>query len=274
MQAISFLSVQSKPVSIQINPSNHHDDFYLCCSSNRLPGQSSFLDRCAAHRSPAAKWSLPQAVANDVLERRAKGGAPVCVSFQFVAHARDLPSLLDKQDAEFRRSGVRPAAISINPGVHSLEPGFDLDILVNDLRVAQRRCAALFRNASAPPPPPACIFHTTAYTSYRRSESIKHKHSRHYSNIRGYNAAAAAAWAMGGMPLIDAGALSLLPPVINTIDRDGIHYQSDGNPFNLITWQMMLHTVVTNQSLICERPPGAGEAGGPGKGLGGPPPAT
>jgi hypothetical protein len=192
------------------------------------------------------------------------------VSFQFTPHAHQLPSRLDQHDKEYRRSGVRPAAISINPGVHSLAAAFNLDRLVNDLGVAQRRCAALFSNASAPPSPPACIFHTTAYTRYGRGESARLNTSRHYSSIRAYNAAAAAAWAMGGMPLIDAGALSLLPPVINAIDKDRIHFQSDGNPFNLVTWQMMLHTVLSNQSLICERagppPAGTGEAGKGGGG--------
>ncbi len=64
--------------------------------------------------------------------------------------------------------------------------------------------------------------------------------------------------------MIDAGALSLLPPVINAIDSDRIHYQSDGNPFNTINWQMILNSALSNVSHLCERAglpaPGEGAA--------------
>jgi hypothetical protein len=274
LEAITFLTDKSGRISLPMTGQNHHQDFYVCCNAHRSPSNRSTLRRCAARRQPAASWTLPQVVADDILARRASGKAPVCISFQIVQLATQLPALLDKHAAEHQRSGIRATSISINPGIHGLEARFELDQIIQDVRNAQRSCARLFPTpppaaaAAAPAamrPPAACLLHTTAYTRYGRREGVKLQHRRTYSNIRGYNAAVAAAWAQGGMPVIDAGALSLLPPVINGIDGDKIHYQEHGTPFNMISWQMILNSALANASHLCERAglpaPGEGAAG-------------
>jgi hypothetical protein len=273
IHAASFLSIRSSLITVTINSSNHYDDFFVCCSAAPFHANAApDISRCILRTNkPARGWILPRALADDFAARTAARQIPICVSFQFAAHATGLHPLFDEHEAAYQRTGIRPAAISINPGLHSLLLAYDLDRLVDDLRVVQRRCAELFANASAasaPPPQPAgptCLLHTTAYTSLPRRAAVARGHVRTYSNIRGYNAATAALWVAGGpgMPIVDSGALSLVPAVSNSVDGDGIHFRAEGNPFYQLGWQMVLHSALTGGAPICERRPG-GRRGGAG----------
>ncbi len=61
--------------------------------------------------------SLPRIVAADLLAGRK---IPFCVTWQWNKAASDLSALLDQFDSAHAETGVRPASISINPGLHSL----------------------------------------------------------------------------------------------------------------------------------------------------------
>ena len=126
----------------------------------------------------------------------------------------------------------------------------------------QAGCAALFAQPAAPghgrrAAGPA---RSQARAAYTAADTADFKHRRTHPNILGYNAAAAAAWLDGGMPLLDAGALSLHPAVINGPDEDRLHYgynlrpddsdTSPANPFSALCWQMVLHTHAANGTFI------------------------
>ena len=123
------------------------------------------------------------------------------------------------------------------------------------------RCATLL---AAPPggdagppmlaaePGRACILYTATVTAFTREQALEKKHSRHHSSILGYNAAASAMWAASGLPLVDSGALSLLPAMSNSIDRDLIHFNSEYHPFYAIVWQVALHISLRRGAQVCE----------------------
>jgi hypothetical protein len=259
LKAVSFLSIRSKPIHIAFNRSTYHQDHYICCTVSHHPGRGNEPDRCAVHmHAPSKSSSLPRTVAADLFSRRRASlvgrDIPVCVSWQWNTAAADLPALLNQFESTHADSGIRPASISVNPGLHSLGLAFDLDNLVHDLDPILERCATLFggsggRSSAVGRP---CILHTTAHTTLTREEAVVRQHRRHHTSIRGYNAAASAAWAGGRMPIIDAGALSLVPAVSNNADADGVHYNADGNPFYDISWQLILNTALADGAQVCE----------------------
>ena len=187
----------------------------------------------------------------------------LCVSWEWNTVTEGVAAHLDRYERTYRRTGVRPLSISVNPGIHQLVPGYKLDALITATEALRARCRSLFAAASSPAAdssaPSAdsdgwggCILHTTAFTAYNQTDADAYGHRRLYSDIRGYNAAAAAAWHGEGSPVIDGGALSLAPAISNAIHRDKLHFEPL-SPYHHLTWQMVLNTALGGGAPVCER---------------------
>jgi hypothetical protein len=125
-------------------------------------------------------------------------------------------------------------------------------------RRVQARCAVIFDNnttigrrqsdngtgpgSGAVP----CILHTCTFTLYTPADvdrvAPNLRHSRFHTHIRALNAASTAVWAeRAGVAVVDAGALSLLPAVLNSMDSDKIHFGADSNPLYPLCWQVITY---------------------------------
>ena len=274
LHAVAFLSARSSNIEIVFNDSivgDPHRSRYMCCSAHLLDSGSGDISQCELHAlEQSLSPPLAQRVTSDILARRARGGTPICVSFTTSVYTDSFRETFAEFAAAFAATGIRPTSTVVNPGIWLLLPKFDLDGLAEQLEVLQAACATLFSKppGGAPPRPPGgpgqphtCILMTTADTAYTDADAAGHKHRRLHRNIQGYNTAMAATWLDGGMPVVDAGALSLHPAVANSIDGDKLHYgvvghrteSSPANPFSPLCWQAILHTAAANGSHPCER---------------------
>jgi len=272
LHAVSFLSARSGDIEIFFNDSiamDAHRSRYICCSAQYLDSGSGDIGQCELHTlERSLSPPLAQRVTSDIIARRARGGTPICVSFTTSVYINSFRETFAEFDAAFAATGIRPTSTVVNPGIWLLLPKFDLDGLAEQLTVLQAACAALFsKGGGGTPPAPdtasrhTCMLMTTADTAYTEVDAANHKHRRVHRNIQGYNAAMSATWLDGGMPVVDAGALSLHPAVINSINRDKLHYgvvghrtdSSPANPFSSLCWQAILHTIAANGSHPCER---------------------
>ena len=261
VHAVSYLTIRSKHIEIfwnlttnAFNQKDAHLKRYVCCSARHTAGIGE-IDRCELHKLEGYNVTplvLVNRVAAEIVTRRSRGETPICVSFAaFNVYLKAHRDHFDELGAAFAATGALPAAIVTNPGIWELLAGFDLHELVEKLRLFQAGCTALVLRAKAGGANLTCAFMTTADTAYPDADAARHKHRRLHHNIQGYNAAVRAAWLDGGMPLVDAGALSLHPAVINSIDADKLHYgrvgyakdSSPANPFSSLCWQAILHTV-------------------------------
>ena len=271
--AVSFLTNMSGDIQL-LWSTNGTTSRYMCCRV-RHPVNSignSSLDQCemyypevGATNAKTLPIPMVQRAAAEILKRRARGDIPICVSFTFSPFTDSFREAFAQLDAVFASTGVRPTSIVINPGIWELRTHFELHEIVENLRTYQAACAALFNAgvggyaaASYRGKNHTCMLLTTADTAYTNEDAAKYNHLRLHHNIQGYNAAIKTAWLDGGMPLLDAGALSLHPAVANSIDGDKLHYgpgEEPGNPvkpFNPLCWQMILHTITHNGSHPCE----------------------
>ena len=270
--AVSFLTIMSDHIQLFWSK-NGTMSLYMCCRARHSQSRmgTGSLDQCELHYPEVGETNattrpnpMVQRAAAEILKRRARGDIPVCVSFSFNPFANTYREAFAQLDAAFASTGVRPTSIVINPGIWELRTHFELHEIVENLRNYQTACAALFnagvsgRAASYMETNHTCMLLTTAETAYKNEDAAKYNHVRLHHNIQGYNAAIKAAWLDGGMPLLDAGALSLHPAVANSIDGDKLHYgpgKEPGNPvkpFNPLCWQMILHTITHNGSHPCE----------------------
>lgn len=137
LKSVSFLSVRSKHIIIDFNYSTYHNDHFVCCDSLHVEGKGNELDRCEVlmHKADETGVPLPDAVATEFLARRgrAAGVVPVCVSWQWNRGAAGLLPLFAEFESTHARTGVRPATVSFNPGLHGLVQGFDLERLVHEV---------------------------------------------------------------------------------------------------------------------------------------------
>jgi hypothetical protein len=155
----------------------------------------------------------------------------------------------------------------VNPGLHHFVKGYNFDDVLRSIEALHERCRRLFPPPPRPtrtPPPGAgsreCILHTTAFTAHSRAGAERQGHRQHYGTIKGYNAATMGLWAADGLPIVDAGALSAAPAIMNNIGPDRVHFSSEPFSFYQLSWQAILNTVAANNTRICER--GALSAGG------------
>ncbi len=277
LHAVSFLSTRSSNIEIVFNdsiPGDPHRSRYMCCSAQYLDSGSGDIGQCELHTlEQSLSPPLAHSVTADIIARRARGGIPICVSFTTSVYIDSFRETFSEFNAAFAATGIRPTSTVVNPGIWLLLPKFDLDRFAEQLKVLQAACAALFSKSGAPgggsPPNPdsdgasphTCILMTTADTAYTDEDAANHKHRRLHHNIQAYNTAMTATWLDGGMPVVDAGALSLHPAVVNSIDKDKLHYgvighrteSSPANPFASLCWQTILHTTAANGSHPCER---------------------
>ena len=280
VHAVSFLSIRSKHIEIfwnltinELGQQDGHITRFMCCSteSSEVGTGKGEIGNCELHKLEG-RFAVPLAdhVTAEIISRRARSEIPICVSFAFSVYSNSYVSHFDDIKAAFKSTGIRPTSIVINPGIWELIPNFDLHELVEKLKRFQVACAALFDHQgggveSAAPQKAdnlTCIMMTTMDTAYSDRDASAYKHRRLHHNIQGYNAAVTAAWLDGGMPLLDAGALSLHPAVINSIEIDMLHYgrigkatdSSPANPMNPLCWQMILHTII-NGAHPCEIKP-------------------
>ena len=269
LHAVSFLSIRSKHIEIfwnltlnSLGQQDGHISRFMCCSkqNSEVGTGKGEIDNCELHKIEG-RFATPLAdrVAAEIISRRARSEIPICVSFAFNVYLNSHGVQFNEIKAAFTATGIRPTSIIINPGIWELRANFDLHELVEKLKRFQGACAALFDhpggdvNATAPHEAEnlTCIMMTTMDTAYAGRDITVYNHRRLHHNIQGYNAAITAAWLDGGMPLLDAGALSLHPAVINSIDRDKLHYgrigkasdSSPANPMSPLCWQMIIHTI-------------------------------
>jgi hypothetical protein len=281
VHAVSFLTIRSKHIKDIFDlslPNDYYIPRYICCSARYSENGNGDIDQCSLQRKGADdSISLSNLVAGDILARRSRGQLPICVSFTFDSYLTAFRPTFDAFAATFAATGLRPTSMVLNPGIWLLLPGYQLDVLIEDLKLLQAACTALFNQEAVPgndggPGAPSfkasqlsCMLMTTAQTAYTALDTATFKHSRTHPNILGYNAAISATWLDGGMPLLDAGALSLHPAIINSIDKDKLHYgynarpgdpdSSPANPFPALCWQMILHTHASNGTHPCELAP-------------------
>ena len=271
--AVSFLTIMSDHIQLFWSK-NGTMSLYMCCRARHSQSRmgTGSLDQCELHYPEVGETNattrpnpMVQRAAAEILKRRARGDIPICVSFTFSPFTDSFREAFAQLDAVFASTGVRPTSIVINPGIWELRTHFELHEIVENLRTYQAACAALFNAgvggyaaASYRGKNHTCMLLTTADTAYTNEDAAKYNHLRLHHNIQGYNAAIKTAWLDGGMPLLDAGALSLHPAVANSIDGDKLHYgpgEEPGNPvkpFNPLCWQMILHTITHNGSHPCE----------------------
>ena len=269
VHAVSFLSIRSNHIEIFWNLTKNsfgqqdgHISRFMCCSTknSEVGTVKGEIGDCELHKLEGRYGtSLASRVAAEIITRRARSEIPICVSFAMSVYLNSYGEQFKEMEAAFTSTGIRPTSIVINPGIWELRRNFDLHELVEKLKRFQVACAALFDhpgggvNASAPHEADnlPCIMMTTMDTAYTGEDIRSNLHRRLHHNILGYNAAVMATWLDGYMPLLDAGALSLHPAVINSIDRDKLHYgrigkatdSSPANPMNPLCWQMILHTI-------------------------------
>ena len=275
VHAVSFLSIRSKHIEIfwnltinELGQQDGHISRFMCCSTQSSEAE---IGNCELHKLEGRRTTpLADRVAAEIISRRARSEIPICVSFTFNVYLNTYGIQFNEIKAAFKSTGIRPTSIVINPGIWELRPNFDLHELVKKLKRFQVACAALFDHqgggvdATAPHEANSltCILMTTMDTAYTDRDIKAYIHRRLHHNIQGYNAAVTAAWLDGGMPLLDAGALSLHPAVINSIEIDMLHYgrigkatdSSPANPMNPLCWQMILHTII-NGAHPCEVEP-------------------
>ena len=126
LKAVLFLTIRSSPIYAHFNLTTYHHDHYVCCDTRQLPGGDNAIDNCAMHLHKGENRTLPDIVAAEFLSRRRRaaagggGAVPVCVSWQWNKAAAPLPALLDQFEAAYAATGVRPANIAFNPGLHDL----------------------------------------------------------------------------------------------------------------------------------------------------------
>ena len=270
LHAVSFLSIRSKHIEIfwnltTINSFGQKDGQiirFMCCSTkySEVGMRKGEIGNCELQKLEGRNGTrLASRVAAEIITRRARSEIPICVSFAMSVYLNSYGEQFKEMEAAFTSTGIRPTSIVINPGIWELRRNFDLHELVEKLKRFQVACAALFDhpgggvNATAPHQADnlTCILLTTMDTAYVYRDTEEYNHRRLHHNIKGYNAAVTAAWLDGGMPLLDAWALSLHPAVINSIDNDKLHYgrlgkvtdSSPVNPMNPLCWQMILHTI-------------------------------
>ena len=279
LHAVSFLSIRSKHIEIfwnltknELGQHDGHFSRFMCCStqSSEVGTEKGEIGNCELRKLESRGSPLAGRVAAEIITRRARSEIPICVSFTFNVYLNSHRPQFSEIKATFKSTGIRPASIIINPGIWELLVNFNLHELVEKLKRFQGDCAALFDHPgggvdeSAPHAADnlTCILMTTMDTAYTGQDIKAYNHRRFHHNIQGYNAAITAAWLDGGMPLLDAWALSLHPAVINSIDGDKLHYgrigkasdSSPANPMSPLCWQMILHTI-SNGAHPCEVEP-------------------
>lgn len=144
VHAVAFLTKEQGLIVPAINPKNHHRNRYLCCTSSYLQDKWRSLANCTEVELQAGK-SLADTVADEMDARRSAcaasasgpSGAPICVSWQWAPLLSNVLDGLTEFSTAHARTGVRPASISINPGLHILAQNFILDAFVRDLRAVQ-----------------------------------------------------------------------------------------------------------------------------------------
>ena len=269
LHAVSFLSIRSKHIEIfwnltrnELGELDGQISRSMCCSiqSMEVGTGKGEIGNCELQKIERRHGTpLADRVAAEIISRRARSEIPICVSYTFNPYLNSHRLEFSDIKAAFKSTGIRPTSIIINPGNWELRPNFNLHELVEKLKRYQGECAALFDHPggdvdeSAPHAADnlTCILMTTMDTAYTGQDMKAYKHRRFHHYIQGYNAAITAAWLDGGMPLLDAWALSLHPAVINSIDRDKLHYgrigkasdSSPANPMSPLCWQMIIHTI-------------------------------
>ena len=272
LNAASFLAIRSQlgsPYRNVIRVETRNTGHYICCDSHYIEGKGNEVDNCEfhVHNLTARNISLPDTVAEDILARK-RIAVPICVSWQWNTRGslETVGPLFAEFESTYARTGIRPATLSMNPGLLTLHQGLEFEKTISQFEEVRDKCTSFLavppgggpRTLVSPPMLAAdsgrtCILITTSLTAYSRDGPVKLVHGMHYTNILAYNTALSAVWLASstGLPLIDAGTLTRLPYVHNSIISDGVHYSQE-NAFNEIVLQMILQTSLRRGAQICE----------------------
>ena len=124
LKAVSFLSIRTNHIQIPMNTTSYTYDHFICCDAKHVDGRGNELDGCKLSVDKHdSQQSLPDAVAKEFRARKQRGdGVPVCLSWQWNKAPKGLLVLFDDFEKTYAKTGIRPATIAFNPGLHNLNP--------------------------------------------------------------------------------------------------------------------------------------------------------